>query len=190
MRRGGNITSHLWGKSVDSLPQFRGIAPGMPWRRTVERKGESMDLQSKDIRTEIAGLRLFARGLGLLISGLFLYMFIAESWDGHVRNGASGLLDLKPIAVIGLGLMGVYIIAMFLALKWEHAGTLMAVGALGAFFLLLFFGLFPGNVSGGFSLRGILNPFLWRFRCPSSCTCSVGGWKNGKGRDRSDFQQR
>ncbi len=119
-----------------------------------------MDVQSNDISTKTAGIRLFARGFGLLISGFFLYMFIAESWDGHVRNGASGLLDLKPIAVIGLGLMGVYIIAMFLALRWEHTGTIMAVGALGVFFILFFFGLFPGNVSGGFSLKGILNPFL------------------------------
>jgi len=125
-----------------------------------------MDSQRKDIGKGIASIRLFARGFGLLISGFFLYMFIAESFDGHVRNGASGLFDLKPIPVIGLGLMGVYIIAMVLALRWEHTGTIIAVGALGAFFILLFLGLFPGNVSGGFSLRGILNPFLLIFWLP------------------------
>jgi len=35
---------------------------------------------------------------------------------------------------------------------------------LGQFLAILFLGLLPGNVSGGFSLKGVLNPFflaLW-----------------------------
>jgi len=55
-----------------------------------------------------------ARGFGMLISGFLLFMFIGETWEAHLRHAvASG--DIKPIAAIGLGLMGIYIIAMLLA---------------------------------------------------------------------------
>ena len=55
-------------------------------------------------------------------------------------------------------------IAMVLALKWERAGALLGAIALGGFFTILFLGLLPGNVAGGFSMKGVLNPFflaLW-----------------------------
>ena len=60
--------------------------------------------------------------------------------------------------------MGLYAIAMFLAFKWERAGTLLGTIVLAGFFTILFLGLLPGNVSGGFSTRGVLNPVflaLW-----------------------------
>lgn len=113
-----------------------------------------------------SAIRLFARGTGLLISAFFLFLFIAETWDSHVRHGTTGMAELKPVAVVGLILMGLYILAMFLALKWEHTGTLVALGALLAFFVLLFLGSFPGNASGGFSVKGVLNPFLLIFWLP------------------------
>ncbi len=120
-----------------------------------------MSTDREEVSTGIAAIRRLARGFGLLISGFLLFMFIGETWEGHLRNStASAFVHITPIAGIGLGLMGLYIIAMFLALKWEHAGTLIAVGALGAFSVILFLGSFPGNVSGGFSLRGVLNPIL------------------------------
>ena len=61
-------------------------------------------------------------------------------------------------------LMPLYILAMFATLKWEQAGSLLGAIALAAFFMILFLELLPGNVSGGFSARGVLNPFflaLW-----------------------------
>ncbi|MGO9337225.1 MAG: hypothetical protein ACLPY1_06925 [Terracidiphilus sp.] len=120
-----------------------------------------MSTNSEEVSKGIAAIRWLARGLGLLIAGFFLFMFIGETWEGHLRNpAASAFAHITPIATIGLALMGLYIIAMLLALKWEHAGTLIAVLALGAFFIILFMGSFPGNVSGGFSLRGVLNPIL------------------------------
>ena len=118
--------------------------------------------------TGITVIRWTARSLGMLISGLFLFIFIGEAWESHSRHpDASAFGDINLIAAIGLGLMGVYIIAMFMALRWEHAGTIISVGALGTFFVIVFLGLFPGNVSGGFSLRGVLNPFLLVFWVPA-----------------------
>jgi hypothetical protein len=126
-----------------------------------------MSTDSEEVSTGIAAIRWLARSFGLLISGFCLFMLIGETWEGHLRNvTASAFVHITPIAGIGLGLMGLYIIAMFLALKWEHAGTLIAVGALGAFFVILFLGSFPGNVLGGFSLRGVLNPILLSFWLP------------------------
>src|SRR5271157_2102279 len=98
-----------------------------------------MSTDSEEVSTGIAAIRWLARGFGLLISGFFLFMFIGETWEGHLRNPtASAFVHIDPIAGIGLGLMGLYIIAMFLALKWEHTGTLIAAGALGVFFIILF----------------------------------------------------
>jgi len=63
-------------------------------------------------------------------------------------------------------LMGIYNIAMLLALKWERAGLLLGVVSLGSFFVMTFLGLFHGNVSGGFSPRGVFNPILLAFWLP------------------------
>jgi hypothetical protein len=62
--------------------------------------------------------------------------------------------------------MGIYVVGMFLALKWERLGLSLGVVALGCFFVILFLGLFPGNVSGGFSSRGVLNPIFLAFWLP------------------------
>ena len=107
----------------------------------------------------IVVIRWSARVLGFIMAGFLLLMFIGQSLQ-------SGSLpeSIEPIAAIGLALMGIYVVAMFLALKWERVGSFLGVAALGSFFVILFLGLLPGNVSGGFSSKGVLNPIfiiLW-----------------------------
>jgi hypothetical protein len=60
--------------------------------------------------------------------------------------------------------MGVYALAMFMALKWERTGSVLGAIVLLCFFIIMFLGLLPGNVAGGFSAKGVLNPVflaLW-----------------------------
>ena len=84
---------------------------------------------------------------------------------GYVLEGRNPLSDsLAASAAIGLALMGTYIVAMISALKWERAGSLVGAIALGGFSIIMFLGLLPGNVAGGFSSKGVLNPVfvaLW-----------------------------
>ncbi|MCW8844674.1 MAG: hypothetical protein OQK99_02460, partial [Gammaproteobacteria bacterium] len=105
-------------------------------------------------------LRWSARVLALIVASFLLFMFFGYSLEG--RNPLSD--SLTPFAAIGLTLMGIYIVAMFLTLKWERAGSFLGAIVLGGFFIIMFLGLLPGNVSGGFSAKGMLNPFflaLW-----------------------------
>ena len=111
----------------------------------------------------IVAIRWSARILGLIMAGFLLIMFIGESL-GSNSNPLSE--PIEPIAAIGLVLMGIYVVAMFLALKWEHVGSFLGLAALGSFFVILFLGLLPGNVSGGFSSKGVLNPLLLAFWLP------------------------
>ena len=94
------------------------------------------------------------------MAGFQLLMFF-----GYVHEGRSPLSSsLEPLAAVGLTLMGIYSVAMFVALRWERAGAFLGAIALGGFFVILFLGLLPGNVSGGFSSKGVLNPIflaLW-----------------------------
>ena len=119
----------------------------------TNRKECSMKADRKMKSVAIGVMRWSARILGLLIAGFLLFMFIAESLESKSLPG-----PIEPIAAIGLALMGIYVVAMFLALKWERVGSSLGVAALGGFFVILFLGLFPGNCSGGFS--GVLNPVL------------------------------
>ena len=126
-----------------------------------------MATDSKKESTGIVVIRWFARSLGMLISVFSLILFIGEALEAHGRHpSTSGFADIGLVAAIGLGLIALYIIAMSLALIRERVGTLIAMGALGAFFVIMFLGLFPGNVSGGFSLKGVLNPILLFFWLP------------------------
>jgi hypothetical protein len=107
----------------------------------------------------IVVIRWSARVLGLIMAGFLLLMFIGQSLESKSLPES-----IEPIAAIGLALMGIYVVAMFLALKWERVGSFLGVAALGSFFVIMFLGLLPGNVSGGFSFRGVLNPIflaLW-----------------------------
>lgn len=98
-------------------------------------------------------MRWSARVLGLIIVGFPLLVFIGESLES-----GSPSAPIEPIAVLGLALMGIYIVALLLALKWERASSLIGAAALGGFFVILFLGVIPGNVSGGFRTQGVLNP--------------------------------
>ena len=109
----------------------------------------------------IVVIRWSARVLGLIMAGFLLLMFIGQSLESYPPSE-----PIDPIAAIGLALMGIYVVAMFLALKWERMGSFLGVAGLGGFFVILFLGLFPGNVSGGFSSRGVLNPVFLAFWLP------------------------
>lgn len=107
-----------------------------------------------------AVIRWSARMLGLIMAGFLLFMFVGYSLEGRSPSFDS----LTPFAAIGLALMGIYMVAMLMALKWERAGSLIGAVSLAGFFTILFLGLLPGNVSGGFSIKGVLNPVflaLW-----------------------------
>lgn len=94
------------------------------------------------------------------MAGFLLFMFFGYFLEGRSPSPDS----LEPSAALGLLLMGTYVLAMFSALKWERTGSLLGAIALGGFFVIMFLGLLPGNVSGGFSARGVLNPVflaLW-----------------------------
>ena len=111
--------------------------------------------------TVITPIRTIARILGLLFAGFLLFMFIGESLQSNPNSSSD---PIAPIAAISLVLMGIYVVAMFLALKWELASSLVGAAGLGGFFVIMFLGLLPGNVSGGFTSRGVLNPIflaLW-----------------------------
>ena len=111
--------------------------------------------------TAIVVIRWSARILGLIMAGFLLLMFIGQSLESYPPSE-----PIAPIAAIGLALMGIYVVAMFLALKWERLGSFLGAAALGSFFVILFLGLLPGNVSGGFSSKGILNPLFLAFWLP------------------------
>jgi len=118
-----------------------------------------MKTDRKRKNAAIVVIRWSARVLGLIIAGFLLLMFIGQSLESK-----SLPVSIEPIAAIGLALMGIYVVAMFLALKWERVGSFLGVAALGGFFVIMFLGLLPGNVSGGFSTKGVLNPVflvLW-----------------------------
>ncbi len=108
----------------------------------------------------LVAIRWSARILAVVMAGFLLFMFLGYSFAGQSPLSSA----LTPFAALGLMLMAVYILAMFATLKWEQAGSLLGAIALAGFFIILFLGLLPGNVSGGFSARGVLNPFflaLW-----------------------------
>jgi len=120
-----------------------------------------MRTDRKGKNVAIVTIRWSARILGLIIAGFSLLMFIGQSLESK-----SLPVSLEPIAAIGLALIGIYIVAMFLALKWERTGLLLGIAALGGFFVIMFLGLLPGNVSGGFSSKGVLNPIFLLFWLP------------------------
>ncbi|MCK5117079.1 MAG: hypothetical protein KAR44_10795 [Candidatus Aegiribacteria sp.] len=109
----------------------------------------------------IVVIRRSARILGVIIASFLLLMFIGQSLESYPQSE-----PIEPIGVIGLALIGIYVVAMFLALKWERVGSFLGMAALGGFFVILFLGLLPGNVSGGFSSKGVLNPLFLAFWLP------------------------
>jgi hypothetical protein len=101
----------------------------------------------------LTAIRWSARVLGVILAGFLLLMFVGESW-GKWHT----LSQLRPRDMLNLGLMGVYILGMLLAPKWERLGSLIGLAGIGGLFVMLFL------TGGGFSARGVLNPYflvLW-----------------------------
>ena len=109
----------------------------------------------------IVVIRWSARILGLIIAAPLLLTFIGGFLIGNIR-----FEKMELFGAIALALMGIYGVAMFLALKWERLGSLLGVATLGGFFVIMFLGLLPGYTPHDFSYRGILNPILLAFWLP------------------------
>ena len=112
-----------------------------------------METDRRGKHAAVSIVRWSARVIGVMTSAFFLFMFIGEALQSQTPSE-----PIEPIAAIGLALMGIYIVAMFLALKWERVGSLLGAGALGIFFIMVFLGLFPGR-------KGV-HPFLLVFWVP------------------------
>jgi hypothetical protein len=104
---------------------------------------------------QITVIRWSARVLWVILMGVFL-PFLGEGTPGN---------SMGPLAAIWFGLVGIYAVAMFLALKWERAAVPVGVAALLAAHVDgLFLGLFeyPGHLT----LVSVVNPFLLVFWVP------------------------
>lgn len=110
-------------------------------------------------------LRRWARVLGLLLSGIFVVFFVGQSLESRSR-GAPPDSGIGPAGIAGLALFGIYVLAMLLALRWERICVRFGAGALGSFYVMMFLGLFQGNVQGGLSRKGVLSPVLLIFWVP------------------------
>lgn len=133
----------------------------------MQRRWADPSLWPSDAMTDIASsktlatfVRWSARALGVITGGFLLLMFFGYALQGQAPSPGS----LTPFAAFGLALLGTYALAMFVALRWERIGAMTGAIVLLVFFAILYLGLLPGNVSGGFSTRGVLNPVflaLW-----------------------------
>ena len=117
-----------------------------------------METEREEENATITFMRWSARVLGLtfvILAGLLWFYFKDEGTPGN---------SMGPLAAIAFGLMGIWAVAMCLALKWEHAAVLGGVGALLAAHVNgLFLGLFeyPGH-----ALVNVVNPILLAFWVP------------------------
>ena len=104
---------------------------------------------------QITVIRWSARALWVILMGVFL-PFLGEGTPGN---------SMGPLAAISFGLLGIYAVAMCLALKWERAALLVGVAALlGAHVEGLFLGLF--EYPGRLTLVSVVNPLLLAFWVP------------------------
>ena len=114
-----------------------------------------METERERKNVAITVIRWSARVLWLIFMGFFL-PFLGEGTPGN---------SMGPLAAISFGLLGIYAVAMCLALKWERAAVPVAVAALLAAHVDgLFLGLFeyPGHAL----VNGVVNPFLLVFWVP------------------------
>lgn len=77
--------------------------------------------------SDLTVVRWFARILGTLWGGIFLFMFIGEALQNrHLQT----TLHVNPIDAALLIMAFLYSVGLFVALKWEHKGALLSLGAL------------------------------------------------------------
>jgi hypothetical protein len=116
---------------------------------------DSMETEREGKNAAITVIRWSARVLWVIFVGVFLPFAIGEGTPGN---------SIGPLAAIWFGLVGIYAVAMCLALKWERAAVLVGVAALLAAHVDgLFLGLFeyPGH-----ALVNVVNPILLAFWVP------------------------
>jgi hypothetical protein len=94
-----------------------------------------MDTDRQGNQATISIVRRSARVIGVVIAVFLLSMFIGEAMQSETPPW-----QIEPTAALGLAPLGVYIVAMFLALKWERVGSLLGAGALSIFIVMLFRG--------------------------------------------------
>ena len=117
-----------------------------------------METEREGKNAAITVIRRSARVLtviSVIFAGLLWLVASAEGTPGN---------SMGPLAAIWFGLLGIYAVAMFLALKWERAAVPVAVAALLAAHVDgLFLGLFeyPGH-----ALINVVNPILLAFWVP------------------------
>jgi len=113
-----------------------------------------METEREGKNAAITVIRWSARVLWVIFVGFFL-PFLGQG---------GGVMQLRGLAAIWFGLLGIYVVAMLLALKWERAAVPVAVAALLAAHVDgLFLGLFeyPGH-----ALINVVNPVLLAFWVP------------------------
>ena len=114
-----------------------------------------METEPEGKNAAITVIRWSARVLWVILVGTFLPFALGEG---------GGVMQLRGLAAIWFGLLGIYAVAMLLALKWERAAVLVGVAArLAAHVDGLFLGLFeyPGH-----ALVNVVNPILLAFWVP------------------------
>jgi hypothetical protein len=114
----------------------------------------SMETEREGENAAITAIRWSARVLWVILMGVFL-PFLGEGTPGN---------SMGPLAAISFGLLGIYAVAMCLALKWERAAVPVGVAALLAAHVNgLFLGLFeyPGH-----AFINVVNPILLAFWVP------------------------
>src|ERR1035437_4340953 len=88
------------------------------------RMEDSMETEREAKNAAITVIRRSARVLGVtfvILAGLLWLTFKDEGTPGN---------SMGPLAAIAFGLMGIWAVAMCLALKWERAAVLVGVAAL------------------------------------------------------------
>ena len=117
-----------------------------------------METEREGKNSAITVIRWSARVLGVICVILAGLLWLMASLEGTPGN------SMGPLAAIGFGLVGIYAVAMCLALKWERVAVLVGVAALLAAHVNgLFLGLFeyPGH-----ALINVVNPILLAFWVP------------------------
>ena len=118
-----------------------------------------METEREGKNAAITVIRRSARVLtviSVILAGLLWLMAMSEGTPGN---------SMGPLAAISFGLLGIYAVAMCLALKWERAAVPVGVAALLAAHVDgLFLGLF--EYPGRLTLVSGVNPFLLVFWVP------------------------